>query len=468
MGVVIKAVHVLLDEPVAIKLLNPSLADSSNANGRFLREARATVRLSSDHIARVLDVGLTEDGSPYMALEYLEGADLGAVLDKEGPLPIERAVRYILQACVGVGEAHAQEIIHRDIKPSNLFVAKGRDGVERIKVLDFGISKIKDEDGKLTALTKSGGALGSPMYMAPEQLRGAKDADTRVDIWGLGAALSELLTGLPPFLGDNMHAMLAAIAADPPRQLRKARPELDPALEAIIYRCLEKDRERRFASVAELAQALRPFGGDEGALASDRVASTSRSSRQLQVATTEPAPRPEGHQTLDVPAAPQVPSAIAATQLDGTPEPAPSDAELRKTGAPMAEGSVSVPPAPEPARRSRAGLLIGGAVAVGIAAVLGVMANARSQATAERTPGAATVSATPSAAPLPSLAAAATSAVIPSAQAPAPASAAASVPAPTVALPHASAVSAPKGTKPVAPKPAPKGDDLGSLIQDRR
>jgi serine/threonine-protein kinase len=132
MGVVIKAVHVLLDEPVAIKLLNPSLADSSNANGRFLREARATVRLSSDHIARVLDVGLTEDGSPYMALEYLEGADLGAVLDKEGPLPIERAVRYILQACVGVGEAHAQEIIHRDIKPSNLFVAKGRDGVERI------------------------------------------------------------------------------------------------------------------------------------------------------------------------------------------------------------------------------------------------------------------------------------------------------------------------------------------------
>jgi serine/threonine-protein kinase len=413
-------------------------------------------------------VGLTEDGSPYMALEYLEGADLGAVLDKEGPLPIERAVRYILQACVGVGEAHAQEIIHRDIKPSNLFVAKGRDGVERIKVLDFGISKIKDEDGKLTALTKSGGALGSPMYMAPEQLRGAKDADTRVDIWGLGAALSELLTGLPPFLGDNMHAMLAAIAADPPRQLRKARPELDPALEAIIYRCLEKDRERRFASVAELAQALRPFGGDEGALASDRVASTSRSSRQLQVATTEPAPRPEGHQTLDVPAAPQVPSAIAATQLDGTPEPAPSDAELRKTGAPMAEGSVSVPPAPEPARRSRAGLLIGGAVAVGIAAVLGVMANARSQATAERTPGAATVSATPSAAPLPSLAAAATSAVIPSAQAPAPASAAASVPAPTVALPHASAVSAPKGTKPVAPKPAPKGDDLGSLIQDRR
>ena len=370
MGVVIKAVHVLLDEPVAIKLLMPALASNANANGRFLREARAAVRLSSDHIARVIDVGLTEDGSPYMALEYLEGCDLGAMLDKEGPLPAERAVRYILQACVGVGEAHAQEIVHRDIKPSNLFLARGRDGVERIKVLDFGISKIKDEDGKLTALTKSGGALGSPMYMSPEQLRGAKDADLRVDIWGLGASLSELLTGLPPFLGDNMHAMLAAIAADPPRQLCNERPDLDPKLEAIIYRCLEKDRERRIASVTELALALRPFGGDEGAIASDRLSSTSRSSKQMQIATTEPAPRPEGHQTLDVPVAPPVPAVAAATQLDSPPDMPASD--LRKTGAPVSSGSVSVPPPATPAAPSRKMLYVGGAVALGIAAALGL------------------------------------------------------------------------------------------------
>jgi serine/threonine-protein kinase len=208
------------------------------------------------------------------------------------------------------------------------------------------------------------------MYMSPEQLRGAKDADLRVDIWGLGASLSELLTGLPPFLGDNMHAMLAAIAADPPRQLCNERPDLDPKLEAIIYRCLEKDRERRFASVTELALALRPFGGDEGAIASDRLSSTSRSSKQMQIATTEPAPRPEGHQTLDVPVAPPVPAVAAATQLDSPPDMPASD--LRKTGAPVSSGSVSVPPPATPAAPSRKMLYVGGAVALGIAAALGL------------------------------------------------------------------------------------------------
>jgi len=467
MGVVIKAVHVLLDEPVAIKLLMPALAANANANGRFLREARAAVRLSSDHIARVIDVGLTEDGSPYMALEYLEGCDLGAMLDKEGPLPVERAVRYILQACVGVGEAHAQDIVHRDIKPSNLFLARGRDGVERIKVLDFGISKIKDEDGKLTALTKSGGALGSPMYMSPEQLRGAKDADLRVDIWGLGASLSELLTGLPPFLGDNMHAMLAAIAADPPRQLRNERPDLDPKLEAIIYRCLEKDRERRFASVTELALALRPFGGDEGAIASDRLSSTSRSSKQMQIATTEPAPRPDGHQTLDVPVAPPVPAVAAATQLDSPPDMPASD--LRQTGAPVSSGSVSVPPPVAPAGPSRKTLYVGGAVVLGIAAALGLAANSRSHATPEVAGGmvtqaTVTASVSPSAAAAtPSVVPATTASVLPAATTTAP------VPSPTASVvgAHASAAVSPKG-KPTANKPPPKGDDLGSLIQDRR
>ncbi len=287
MGVVLAATHLTLGQLVAIKLMLPQALSHPENVERFEREARAAVRLKSEHVARVSDVGRLENGSPYIVMEYLEGEDLDRVIELRGVLPINTAVDYVLQACEAVGEAHAAGIVHRDLKPKNLFLTTRVSGKPLVKVLDFGISKSTvDSDLSLTSTTQT---MGSPNYMSPEQLRSARNVDQRTDIWALGAILYELLTGQVPFVAASVTELAAMVVADTPRPLSDLRPEVPPGLVAAIAKCLEKKREDRFQSVADFAEAISSFASAEGVAKAQEILSASGRFSQPRV-TAPPEP----------------------------------------------------------------------------------------------------------------------------------------------------------------------------------
>jgi serine/threonine-protein kinase len=271
MAVVLAARHVHLDQRVAIKLLLSHYARDQATVSRFLREGQAAARIKSEHVVRVHDVGVLPEG-PYMVLELLEGMDLGDRV-AAGRLPIPIAVDYVLQAGEAIAEAHALGIIHRDLKPSNLYLARRSDGTDCIKVLDFGISKVAptgQQEG--LRLTATGGLLGTPAYMAPEQMRGLREVDARTDIWGLGSVLYELCSGGSPFNGESMAQLAAAIFTDPAPRLRNLRPDAPAALDAVVERCLQKRPEDRYANMLEMAQALAPLGTPAAHASVERIA----------------------------------------------------------------------------------------------------------------------------------------------------------------------------------------------------
>ncbi|HSN98348.1 MAG TPA: serine/threonine-protein kinase, partial [Candidatus Nanopelagicales bacterium] len=261
MGVVVIARHLLLNQPVAVKFLHPNAAIRSDPVQRFLREARAAAALRSEHVARVLDVGTLPSNDPYMVMEYLDGSPLSRVIRTRAPLPVEEAVDYMLQACDAMGEAHKLGIIHRDLKPGNMFIVRRPNGTPLLKVLDFGISKVADVEGEdfEQSLTATNMVMGSPQYASPEQLRSSKHVDPRTDIWSMGVILYYMLTGRRPFEGDTMTALCMSIATQTPTPVTALRPNIPPALQDVVARCLEKDRERRMPDVPTLAAALRPF-----------------------------------------------------------------------------------------------------------------------------------------------------------------------------------------------------------------
>jgi eukaryotic-like serine/threonine-protein kinase len=287
MGVVVAAHHVQLNEKVAIKFLLPEALAKPETVERFMREARAAVRIKSEHVARVSDVGVLEDGEPYMVMECLEGIDLAAWLRQRGVLPVEQAVEFLLQACEAIAEAHALGIVHRDLKPSNLFVVRRADGLWSVKVLDFGISKSipSGASGADPRLTHTAAVIGSPLYMPPEQMEASSAVDARADIWALGVVLFELITGQAPFAGETIPEICMKIAVAAPRSMRSLRPEAPQALEFIIKRCLEKDPARRYKDVAELAHALLAFGPQR---ARNSVARISRTIRTAALARSLP------------------------------------------------------------------------------------------------------------------------------------------------------------------------------------
>ena len=270
MGVVVAAHHVHLDERVAIKFLLPHALGSKEAITRFSREARAAARIKSEHVTRVTDVGTLDNGAPYMVMEYLEGSDLAGWLSSKGPLTIEDAVDFVLQACEAIAEAHALGIVHRDLKPSNLFVTRRPDGALSVKVLDFGISKTTGLSGS-GDMTHTSAIMGSPLYMSPEHLHSAKDADARSDVWALGVILYELLTADTPFIADSMPGLVARILSAPPESLRKKRPDVPEGLEAVVFKCLERDRGKRYRNVGELASALVQFAPKRSRLSLERI-----------------------------------------------------------------------------------------------------------------------------------------------------------------------------------------------------
>ncbi|MEM6786878.1 MAG: serine/threonine-protein kinase [Myxococcota bacterium] len=255
MGEVYEATHQALGKRVAVKLLRADAASHPEFRQRFEREARAAASLRGPHAAQVSDVDVLTDGRPFLVMEYLEGRDLNDEMEARGPLPAPEAVDYILQTCSAMAEAHGRGIVHRDLKPHNLYLTDSG-GETVVKVLDFGISKVDEGDASVTATSV---AMGTPLYMAPEQMRSAKHVDARADIWSLGVILYELLAGKPPFDGDNPTAVIAAVTADDPTDLAQVRPDLPVALTRVVMAALRKDKERRPGSVLELGALLAPF-----------------------------------------------------------------------------------------------------------------------------------------------------------------------------------------------------------------
>ncbi|HET7501672.1 MAG TPA: serine/threonine-protein kinase [Kofleriaceae bacterium] len=260
MGTVLKVVHQQLGEELALKVLSSDGVATPDLHARFMREAQALVRLRGEHVARVSDVGVLTDGTPYMVMEYLRGLDLAAELERRGRLFPGESVDYMLQACEALAEAHALGVIHRDIKPANLFLTTRPDGTPLVKVLDFGIAKAQLDQA--TLLTKTDMVMGTTGYMSPEQMKASKEVDARTDVWALGIVLYECLTGRRPFAGDSFLAvaMMAGTEPAPPMETWVQRP-----LQAVVLRCLEKDRDDRYGSVAALAAALAPFARDQRA-----------------------------------------------------------------------------------------------------------------------------------------------------------------------------------------------------------
>jgi serine/threonine protein kinase len=273
MGYVVAALHVELGEMVALKFLRSEALAQEELVERFAREARAAVKIKSEYVARVMDVGTLADGVPFIVMEHLEGKDLADVLAEQGRLPARVAVEYMMQACEALASAHANGIVHRDIKPENLFLTRHAQGVDIIKVLDFGISKLA-----LTSPASKGSRqfvrtmmpMGSPTYMSPEQIRSSGEVDQRTDIWSLGCVLFELLTGTTAFDAPTLMQLSAAILEKEPTPLCTLLPDASPELEAVVARCLEKDVSKRFQNIAELAVALYPFAPRRARISAER------------------------------------------------------------------------------------------------------------------------------------------------------------------------------------------------------
>jgi serine/threonine protein kinase len=349
MGAVVAAQHLQLDTTVAIKFLLPAMLESEEAVARFAREARAAVLMNNEHVARIFDVGTLASGAPYMVMEFLDGTDLGSMLQQKGPLPIKEAVDYVLQACEAVAEAHSLGIVHRDLKPANLYCIVRPDGRRVIKVLDFGISKITGSASwpPPDSLTRAVALMGTPLYMSPEQIETPQTVDARTDIWALGIVLYELLSGKAPFNGNTLPQVSVKIAVRAPPPLSEFRPDAPTGLAAVIDRCLEKDREKRFPHVAELALALLPFGTKRARALVERIAEISESA---------------GLCTIEMPP----PESLG-----------PTSHALAREPAPASEPSKS-------AHRGRRLVAVGTTLAVGVASVVLWSVSATAPATSDR------------------------------------------------------------------------------------
>jgi serine/threonine protein kinase len=274
MGVVVSAWHMGLEQRVAIKLLLSHMRDQEgSALERFQREARAAARIRSEYVCRVLDTGSLEDGTPFLVMEYLEGADLADELMRRGRFDVPEAVRYVREACLALIEAHQSGVIHRDLKPANLFLVQRPDGARSIKVVDFGVSKSVSRGGAPhLSLTKTSALVGSPIYMSPEQLNSSKDVDGRTDIWALGTILYELITGRTPFYGETIPQLVNAVLNTEPVSFATLSITAPAGLEEVTRRALSKQREGRFANARELYDALGPYTDAPGSISGTQPA----------------------------------------------------------------------------------------------------------------------------------------------------------------------------------------------------
>ncbi|HKO52503.1 MAG TPA: protein kinase [Polyangiaceae bacterium] len=260
MGTVFEAHHEFLETSVALKFLHADLAKRAGLGSRFLQEARVSARIRSPHVTHVTDVDQTADGSPYLVMELLHGEPLQQAMDRQRRFPAEQAVDFALQILAGLESAHAIGVVHRDLKPDNVFIVPASGG-PLLKLIDFGIAKLRASTEFQKGLTRAGVIMGTPEYMAPEQLFAAENVDHRADLYSLGVILFEMLTGRRPADGDDVEAIVAAVVSGNVRHLSDLEPGLTPGLVAVVERALRPDREARFGSALEMRSALAPFAG---------------------------------------------------------------------------------------------------------------------------------------------------------------------------------------------------------------
>ncbi|HEX8170422.1 MAG TPA: protein kinase [Thermoanaerobaculia bacterium] len=258
MGEVYKVLHIHLNAIRVIKLMRSNIASDPGAHERFLREARLATKINHPNVATLFDFSTLTDGAHYMVWEYIEGINLHELIDERGPLSPRYAALLAVQALHGLDAIHRAGIVHRDVSPENLMITRDDEGEERVKIIDLGIAKSSATEDQNT---KTGMFVGKWKYCSPEHLgmlQPGERIDGRADLYSFGIVLYEMLTGVPPFQGDTPHAFLMMHSSERPRALRETNPSVavPPELEALIFRALEKDRAKRFATAREFAQAL--------------------------------------------------------------------------------------------------------------------------------------------------------------------------------------------------------------------
>ena len=270
MGEVWRARHAQLGQRVVIKVLHPGRGVDQELVQRFLREARAAASIGSPHIASVSDFAVTPEGVPFLVMEHLEGCDLAELIRSNGGLPPERACDIGRQILEAVAAAHRAGILHRDIKPANVFLTRDPAGGERVKLLDFGISKVF-EGTRVEVLTRTGVLMGTPFYMAPEQFVDAREVDRRADLYSVAVILYEMLTGRLPHEATTLEEIITRVLSQPPRPLAQLAPSLPPALAGLVDRGLAQDPDARWQSAEEMAAELDRIARAQSALPETRL-----------------------------------------------------------------------------------------------------------------------------------------------------------------------------------------------------
>jgi eukaryotic-like serine/threonine-protein kinase len=351
MGSVFRGTHVLLNKPVAVKLIRPELVTSQDIVERFFREARAAAKLSHPNIVTVHDLGQTDDGTLYIIMEIVDGQSLKDLIVAQGPWAAARALRFCRGVASALSVAHRNGIVHRDLKPQNIMVSRDSEGNESPKLLDFGIAKTLEPDSP--ALTSTGMVLGTPHYMSAEQAKGMP-ADQRSDIYALGVILYEMLVGKVPFDDKSIPSILVKHLTEPPRPPSSLRGDIPRAVETLVLRCLEKDPDRRFQSADELGRALAAREETEPHRILDPTVATIPMNEQVTV-ESRPGLTGAGGASAAARASVPFPPPVPAAESTGKMESGTVRAREVQTPAPR-------PQPPKPQSGSRTGLFLGLAV----------------------------------------------------------------------------------------------------------
>jgi serine/threonine protein kinase len=265
MGVVYEAEHAHIGKRVALKLLNQEFSKNTEAIERFQQEAKIAGTIGHLNICEVMDFGVTEDGLPYLVMEFLEGESLADILEREVKLPVDVAMGIIYQILDGLEEVHAKGILHRDLKPENVFITNVKGHGLVVKLLDFGISKIMKPGSESMRLTKTGAMVGTPYYMSPEHIRARSDLDQRADLYSCGVIFYEMITGEVPFKGSGYSQIIAAILEETPPDPKNYIPDLPDDLMAFVWWGMERDPAKRPQTAGEYKARIRELqGGTEG------------------------------------------------------------------------------------------------------------------------------------------------------------------------------------------------------------